>query len=118
MMGGGSSRPRTAWTKAEKSIKIGLMQKEGNQPDSELQVLFIAHDFPPCADVGARRAIGFCRYLPEYRVQPVVLTVQGHLYERRDEDLAIPSGIRIYRTTVITNPLDWYGRWKVRGAPA
>ena len=50
-----------------------------------MKVLVIAFNFPPDAEVGARRVAGFCRYLPEFGIQPVVLTVEERFYRVRDE---------------------------------
>jgi len=43
-------------------------------------VLLIAYYFPPSVDVGAKRAEGFFRHLPEYGYRPIVLTVKDGNY--------------------------------------
>src|SRR4029077_2812773 len=72
-----------------------------------LKVLVIAFNFPPDGEVGARRIVGFCRYLPEFGIQPVVLTVEKRFYRVRDETVPVPQGIQVVRTS-FANPLHWY----------
>lgn len=55
---------------------------------------------------------GFCRYLPEFGIQPVVLTVEERFYKVRDETVAIPPGVPVVRTS-FANPLDWYRRLRI-----
>lgn len=74
-----------------------------------LKVLVIAFNYPPDGEVGARRVAGFCRYLPEYGIQPVVLTVEERFYRVRDETVPVPQGVQVVRTS-FDNPLQWYRR--------
>jgi glycosyltransferase involved in cell wall biosynthesis len=76
-----------------------------------LKVLVIAFNFPPDSEVGARRAVGLCRYLPEFGIQPVVLTVEERFYSVRDETVPAPNGISVVRTP-FANPSHWYRRLK------
>jgi len=46
---------------------------------SLLQVLIISYNFPPDAEVGAKRVTRLCRYLPEFGISPIVLTIDGSL---------------------------------------
>ncbi|MEP0828049.1 MAG: glycosyltransferase [bacterium] len=41
------------------------------------RVLFVCYAFPPMAAVGAQRIVNFCKFLPRWQWQPVVLTVKG-----------------------------------------
>jgi hypothetical protein len=41
----------------------------------QINVLMVAYAFPPCSEVGGHRMVGFCRYLADYGVRPVVVTV-------------------------------------------
>ena len=52
--------------------------------NSELKLLMIAYSFPPDSEVGARRPAGLCRYLPEFGIRPIVLTVEERFYSRLD----------------------------------
>jgi Glycosyl transferase 4-like domain len=76
--------------------------------DSALPILFITYSFPPDADIGGKRIARLCRYLPEYGVRPIVLTVEDRFYERLDYSYAAPSGTRVERTAVLPSPLDWH----------
>jgi glycosyltransferase involved in cell wall biosynthesis len=53
--------------------------------------------------------VGFCRYLPEFGIQPVVLTVEERFYRVRDETVPVPQGVQVVRTS-FANPLHWYRR--------
>ena len=85
---------------------------------SPLRVLIIAHAFPPSAEVGGSRIARFCKYLPEFGVQPVVLTVQNRFHERLDHTILVPPTIRVIRTLQYRTPLDWYASWKSRRSAA
>lgn len=65
------------------------------------KVLFVSYVFPPMAAVGSQRVVNFCRFLPEYDWQPVVLTVKkGHNTSWDPTMLEkIPDTI-VYRSTV------------------
>ena len=80
--------------------------------DSPSKVLLISHTFPPDAQAGAQRVAEFCRYLPEFGVQPVVLTIEDRFRQSVDHSLHPISGIRNERTEVAATPLDWYQRSK------
>lgn len=77
-----------------------------------LKVLVIAFNFPPDGEVGARRVAGFCRYLHEFGIQPVVLTVEERFYRIRDETVPVPNGVPVVRTSFV-NLLGWYRRSRV-----
>lgn len=51
------------------------------------QVLFITSHFAPDSHVGAKRAIKFSKYLPEFGIQPVILTMDPAEYIGVDESL-------------------------------
>src|SRR5215467_4124561 len=91
------------------SNRITHQTRQGPNP---LKVLVIALNFPPDGEVGAKRVAGFCRYLPEFGIQPIVLTVEERFYKVRDETVPIPQGVSVLRTS-FANPLDWYRRLRV-----
>ncbi|MEP6657300.1 MAG: glycosyltransferase [Betaproteobacteria bacterium] len=67
-----------------------------NQP----AVLMIAFHFPPLrGSSGIQRTLGFCRYLPEFGWNPIVLTVNPQAYEDvADDSLAdVPPGLLVQR---------------------
>jgi hypothetical protein len=63
-------------------------------------VLMIAYHFPPLrGSSGIQRTLRFCRYLPEFGWQPVVLTAHPRAYEDRADDLLadVPAGLPVAR---------------------
>jgi hypothetical protein len=77
-----------------------------------LRVLMICWAFPPDAQVGALRVARFCKYLPEFGIAPIVLTMQDSFRQSIDKSLSAITDIRIERTEIETTPLDWYRRSK------
>ena len=63
------------------------------------KVLIISSHFAPDAHIGAKRIAKFCKYLPQYGWQPIVLTSAISDYHRLDETLIeqLPDNIEIYR---------------------
>jgi glycosyltransferase involved in cell wall biosynthesis len=76
-----------------------------------LEVLVIAVNYPPDGEVGARRIAGFCRYLHEFGIQPVVLSVEERFYRVRDETVPVPQGVQVVRTSFV-HPFHWYRRFR------
>jgi hypothetical protein len=75
--------------------------------------------FPPDAQIGALRVARFCRYLPEFGVEPIVLTMEDRFRETVDNSLPPISGLRIERTDVTATPVDWYRKSKlILGTPS
>jgi glycosyltransferase involved in cell wall biosynthesis len=68
--------------------------------------------FPPDAQVGALRVARFCKYLPEFGIEPIVLTMQDRFRQSIDKSLPAITGLRIERTEIEATPLDWYRRSK------
>ena len=75
-------------------------------------VLFVSYCFPPDAQVGGLRLARFCKYLPEFGLQPIVLTVQERLYETLDHEFPWDRAIRVERTEATATPLQLYRRWR------
>ena len=86
----------------------------GQHSGPDLRVLFITFCFPPDAEVGGKRVARLCRYLPEFGISPVVLTVDERFYQTLDRSYPIPGGVELVRTSVMRTPLDWYGDWARR----
>lgn len=78
----------------------------------------IAWSFPPEAEVGALRAARFCQHLPDFGIEPIVVTAQRWFYKDCDATWPTPEGVRVVRTHVKSTPLDWYARWKRQLRPA
>lgn len=72
-----------------------------SQSDSaaKQQALFIAYHFPPSSAVGGQRIVNFARHLPQFGIEPVVLTIKERYIERLDAArLKEVEGIRVIRT--------------------
>lgn len=65
-------------------------------------LLVISYYFPPSGGPGVQRVLKFIKYLPEFGIRPVVLTVENGDYPARDESLLyeIPKGVKVYRTHI------------------
>ena len=55
------------------------------------KVLIITYYWPPSGGPGVQRVLKFCKYLPKYGWQPVILTVKDGEYPARDETLLSES---------------------------
>ena len=81
---------------------------------SPLRILVVAYSVPPSTDVGGDRVVRFCKYLPEFGIQPVVLTVQDRFRKQLDHKFSVAPAIPVIRTTQHDTPLEWYASWKSR----
>ena len=52
-------------------------KEEADPVTKEISILMIAYYFPPNAAVGGKRIARFCRYFPEYGINPHVLTLDA-----------------------------------------
>ncbi len=65
------------------------------------RVMFVSYAFPPMAAVGGRRIVDFCKYLPRFGWETVVLTIKNGLNASFDEaQLDKIPDTRIYRTSI------------------
>ena len=60
------------------------------------KVLIISYYYPPCIKSGSQRALRLGKYLPQFGIQPVILTATKPLCNRIDPDSA-PDNLEIYR---------------------
>src|SRR2546421_7724553 len=68
--------------------------------DRAPSVLMVAYHFPPLrGSSGIQRTLRFCRHLPQFGWQSLVLTVNERAYERVSDDLTaeIPEGTPVAR---------------------
>ncbi|ACF13783.1 glycosyl transferase, group 1 [Chloroherpeton thalassium ATCC 35110] len=83
-------------------------------------LLIIAYYFPPSGGPGVQRVLKFVKYLREFQVRPVVLTVANGDFPARDESLLheIPTDVKVYRT-FIPEPYTLYRKFtgKPEGTP-
>ncbi len=66
------------------------------------RVLIVSTMFPPVASVGARRVVGFVKYLPEYGWEPYVLTIRPGPYHALGPQSELPRNLppdRVARTS-------------------
>ncbi len=77
------------------------------------KVLFITYYWPPSGGAGVQRSLKFVNYLPEFGIEPVVLTVDESVatYPVRDETLSreVDASTRVIRTDSF-EPLRWLSR--------
>lgn len=66
------------------------------------KVLIILYYWPPAGGPGVQRWLKFCKYLPEFGVQPILYLPENPDYPLRDESLLkeVPENIQILRTKI------------------
>lgn len=67
-----------------------------------LNLLIIAYYFPPSGGAGVQRVLKFVKYLRDFDIEPVVLTVKDGDFPTRDESLLdeLPPDVKIFRTKI------------------
>jgi hypothetical protein len=65
-------------------------------------LLIISYYFPPSGGPGVQRVLKFVKYLREFDIRPVVLTVENGDFPVRDESLLeeIPDDVPVYRSKI------------------
>lgn len=78
------------------------------------KVLFLTYYWPPSGGAGVQRTLKFVRYLPEFGIHPVVVTVDPYKasYPVQDESLLeeIPAHAEVYRTSSF-EPLNYLAKF-------
>lgn len=66
-------------------------------------ILVISYYFPPAGGPGVQRVLKFVKYLPEFGVNPIVLTVRNGDFPAEDKSMQkeIPDSVPVYRTPAI-----------------
>jgi glycosyltransferase involved in cell wall biosynthesis len=76
-----------------------------------LKVLFITYYWPPSGGAGVQRCLKFVKHLPEFSIEPTVITVDDKkgAYPLFDESLLkeVPEGVRVFRTDT-SEPFEYY----------
>ena len=84
------------------------------------KVLIITYYWPPSGGSGVQRWLKFSKYLPEFGIEPIVLTVDPDFatYPSIDTtlELEVSDSIRVYRTKA-KNPLEVYQKIRRKPAP-
>jgi len=67
------------------------------------KVLIISYYWPPAGGVSVQRVLKFCKYLPDFDIQPYILTVKDGSYPTIDEALIkeIPANVDVFRSNSI-----------------
>jgi len=67
------------------------------------KVLIITYYWPPGSGPGVQRWLKFCKYLPDFEWEPVVITVKNGSYPSTDESLLddIPEDLRVIKTSTL-----------------
>lgn len=81
------------------------------------KLLIITYYFPPSGGAGVQRVLKFVKYLRDFEVEPIVLTVKNGDFPTRDETLLndVPSDVKVYRADIF-EPYSLYR--KLTGKPA
>ena len=66
-------------------------------------VLIFAYYWPPASGPGVQRWLKFCKYLPEFGYQPIVITVANGSYPAMDSSLIkeIPEDVEVIKTKTL-----------------
>ncbi|WP_439883132.1 glycosyltransferase [Pontibacter sp. MBLB2868] len=77
----------------------------------QTDLLYISYYWPPSGGPGVQRGLKFCKYLPQFGIQPTVLTVDEKQasYALLDPSFAdeVPPGLKVYRTNT-SEPFEYY----------
>lgn len=82
----------------------------GLSVSDQISILMVAYYFPPNAAVGGKRIARFCRYFPEYGIQPHVLTLDPASCASLDQAFAQTVQVPTTQVAPHSTPLDWYKR--------
>lgn len=86
--------------------------------ETDLSIVVVSYAFPPSGDVGARRVAAFCKYLPEFGIDPIVLTIDESSCEKLDKTLPLPTDLRVERVRPRMTFLQRYHRHSEKSAAA
>ncbi len=74
-----------------------------SQSAAPRRVLIISYYWPPAGGPGVQRILKFAKYLPEFGLDPIILTVNSGEYQAHDNSLsnAIRSDQKVYKTVAV-----------------
>lgn len=72
-------------------------------------VLIATYYWPPSGGPGVQRYLKFAKYLPQFNIEPIILTVKNPTYPIQDPSLEeeIPKGLKVYKSKTI-EPFGFY----------
>lgn len=76
------------------------------------KVLIITYYWPPSGGAGVQRFLKFVKYLPQFDIEPYVLTVENPTYPIRDKSLAdeVPEWLNVFTSKTI-EPFAFYAKF-------
>ncbi len=76
-----------------------------------MRLLLVTYYFPPSGGAGVQRTLKWVKYLRDFGVEPVVLTVEAGAYPKTDATLArdVPPSVAVHRTRSL-DPFGAYAR--------
>tara|TARA_Y100001935_G_scaffold255673_1_gene271482 strand:+ start:44299 stop:45588 length:1290 start_codon:yes stop_codon:yes gene_type:complete len=79
--------------------------------EKKKKILIITYYWPPSGGAGVQRWVKFCKYLPDFGYEPIVLTVENGTYPLTDTSLLdqIPADTKVYRSKSI-EPYSLFGK--------
>lgn len=65
------------------------------------KILIITYSFPPSNASAVHRILRFCKWLPRYGWEPIILTVKNGHYDRYDTELNrfVPDNLKVYKAS-------------------
>ena len=67
------------------------------------KVLIVTYYWPPSGGAGVQRPLKFTKYLPQFEIEPLVLTVENPTYPIVDESLSadVPDTLKVFKSRTI-----------------
>ncbi len=77
------------------------------------KVLIATYYWPPSGGPGVQRYLKFAKYLPDFEIEPIVLTVKNPTYPIRDVSLIheVPKELKVYKSKTV-EPFRFYAKMK------
>jgi len=75
------------------------------------KLLIVTYYWPPSGGAGVQRVLKFTKYLPDFGIEPFILTVENPTYPIVDESLEeeVPDGLNVFKTRSF-EPFSLYAR--------
>ena len=92
-------------------VSPGDISHDSGETAGRTRVLIITYYWPPSGGAGVQRFLKFVKYLPQFGIDPVVLTCANPTYPIQDPTLVadIPEGVPVYHARTI-EPFRIYGK--------